>query len=232
MPWVKLDDAFPEHPKVLSAGDEAAWMYVCALAYCNRHLTDGFLPSAAVKRLTNHKSPIRLVMKLVDVGLLEQVDHGFVVHDFLDYQPSKAAIETERAGARERMANVRQRSKDVRSNVQANENRTSLYPDPVPIRPDPSSSSSSNGSSNGARHVDEDDDRIDHAIDIHAAWAARTADNKRSYQRTVKANDRHDHLDDLVKLIRTIPDATAGDLCRDVFGMTEVDVAVYDPRRT
>jgi hypothetical protein len=128
MAWVRLDDAFPEHPKVLAAGDEAAWLYVCALAYCNRHLTDGALPAAAVKRLTNHKRPILLAMRLVDVGLFDRTEDGFHVHDYLDYQSSKEAVEAERAAARERMAKVRERSQSVRPNVRPNIAKRSPYP--------------------------------------------------------------------------------------------------------
>lgn len=229
MPWVRLEDGFPENPKVLAAGDEAAWLYVCALAYCNRHLTDGFVPSAAVKRLTGHKSPIRLAMKLVDVGLLERDDdrEGFVIHDYLNYQPSKASVETDRAGARERMANARRSSKDVRPNKP----RSSPNPNPNPTQPIPESSSSPTGSSNG-RHRDDDDDRIVHAIEIHAAWASRTADSPKRYARTVAANDRRDSVPDLLRQVELDPAVTAEQLATAVFGMNSVDVRTYDPRRT
>lgn len=230
MAWVRLDDAFPEHPKVLAVGEEAAWLYVCALCYCNRHLTDGFLPAAAVPRLTGQKSPTRLTTKLVDAGLLDIVRDGFFVHDYLEYQMSKASIENERAGARERMAKVRERSKTVRPNVQANIAGSAPYPNPNPTQDNPSSSSSSTSSSNGHNRED-DDDRIVQAIATHAAWASRSADNPKRYARTVATNDRRDNVPDLLRLIEKVPDATVGDLCRDVFGMTEVDVAQYDPRR-
>jgi hypothetical protein len=228
MTWVRIDENFPEHPKTMAAGDDAAWWFVCALAYCNRQLTDGLIPAATVRRLTNHKHPIALAMKLVEVGLLERTDDGFMVHDFLNYQPSKASVEDDRRKARERMAKARGTSADVRPN------KPRSSPNPIPSRPVPdpqSSSSSSTGSSNGARHVDEDDDeRIIEAIDIHARWASRNADNPRSYQRTVKANDRRDFLDDLHKCIATNPDVDARKLASSVFEMTEVDVASYAPR--
>lgn len=234
MAWVRLDDAFPEHPKVLAVGEEAAWLYVCVLCYCNRHLTDGFLPAAAVPRLTGQKSPSRLTAKLVDAGLLDIVRDGFFVHDYLEYQMSKASIENERAGARERMAKVRERSKSVHPNtgpnVRANIAGSAPYPNPNPSQDNPSSSSSSNGSGT-ARPPDDDDDRVNHAIEIHAAWAARSADNPRSYQRAVKANDRRDSVPQLLRYLETHAAVTAQDLARDVFDMSVVDVRQYDPRR-
>ena len=46
----RLDDGFPEHPKVQQVGGDAAWLHVCALAYCNRNLTDGFIAAQVVGR--------------------------------------------------------------------------------------------------------------------------------------------------------------------------------------
>jgi hypothetical protein len=50
MPWVRLDEHFGEHPKVLAAGPLAGWLYVMGLGYCNRNLTDGLIPRAMVRR--------------------------------------------------------------------------------------------------------------------------------------------------------------------------------------
>jgi hypothetical protein len=54
MTWVKLDDQFPSHPKMVLAGGDAAWLHVCALCYCGQHLTDGKFPKAIVGRLENN----------------------------------------------------------------------------------------------------------------------------------------------------------------------------------
>ena len=116
MPWVRLDEEFPDHPKVVTAGPLAGWLHVCALAYCNRHLTDGFVPRAQVGRLVNWTGildveardassdvsdvpdvdPYVLANRLVGLGIWEQRQGGFAIHDFLDYQPSRAEIEAQR----------------------------------------------------------------------------------------------------------------------------------------
>jgi hypothetical protein len=36
MTWVKLDDSVNMHPKLRKAGGEAALLWVCGLAQCNR----------------------------------------------------------------------------------------------------------------------------------------------------------------------------------------------------
>jgi hypothetical protein len=104
MSWVKLDDQFPDHPKVVAAGSAAAWLFVCGLSYCSRLLTDGFIPRGQVRRLTDAKTPDRLADQLVKVGLWETADGGFRVHDYLVYQPSREQIEAGRSVARRRSA--------------------------------------------------------------------------------------------------------------------------------
>lgn len=232
MPWVKLDEAFPEHHKITAAGGDAGWLFVCALAYCNRNLTNGFVPDGIVARLSDRRRPADLVRKLTDVGLLEPVKGGWQIHDYLEYQTSRAKVEEERAKARERMARIRGSSSEHSERVRPNNSRGSSYPIRSRSDPDPSSSSSSTESGKGpASNGDQDDDdRIVHAIEIHAAWAARSADNPRSYGRTVATNDRLDSVPDLLRHIETHPTVTAQALARAVFSMSETDVHSYDPR--
>lgn len=105
MTWVRLDEEFPDHPKVAAAGPLAAWLHVCALAYCNRYLTDGFVPAGQVAKLADF-SGLRvkvgdLAGRLVDVDLWEAAEGGYRVHDFHDYQPSRAAVEADRRSKQE-----------------------------------------------------------------------------------------------------------------------------------
>lgn len=113
MSWVKLDDQFPEHPKVLKAGPPAAWLYVCGLAYSSRQLTDGFIPEQAVGRLVDGKQAKALAMKLVEVGLWEAVDGGFNIHDYHDFQPSSDQVRRNRASNAARQESLRARRNGV-----------------------------------------------------------------------------------------------------------------------
>jgi len=136
MTWVRIDDGFPGHPKVLKAGGDAAWLHVCALAYCNHYLTDGFIPTAMLSRLSDRKRPTALAARLVEVGLWEEAQTGWQIHDFLEYQSSKASVEAERLKARERMANARASSPNVRANNTTNKPRSSDSPSqPSPAQP-------------------------------------------------------------------------------------------------
>src|SRR5690242_4591704 len=97
MPWVRLDDGYPEHPKVDRVGPLAAWLNVCAWAYCARNLTDGFVPAERVSRLAAVQKPLELAKRLVEANLWEQVDGGFTVHDYLAYNPSREQVLKERS---------------------------------------------------------------------------------------------------------------------------------------
>lgn len=128
MPWVKLDDHFPSHPKIARAGGDAAWLHVCALCYCGAHLTDGEIPREQLPRLSDRKQPFRLAKRLVECSLWTETATGFLINDFLEFNPSREQVLAERLKARERSAKVR-----------ANFGRTSAAPSPsrpeVPTEP-------------------------------------------------------------------------------------------------
>ena len=115
MVWVRLDDDFPDHPKIVSLGDLtplAGWLHICGLCYCNRYLTDGVIPRTKVKTLASfehigietaavggscgigHDIEVgELVDALIEAGMWEERESDYRIHDYLDYQPSKAQVE-------------------------------------------------------------------------------------------------------------------------------------------
>lgn len=97
MTWVKLDDAFPENEKAERAGDHACWLYVAALCYCNRNRTDGLIPRARVAKLTGLPRPLKLAERLVGAGLWDEDGEDFRVHNYHDFQPSKAKLDADDA---------------------------------------------------------------------------------------------------------------------------------------
>lgn len=118
MNWVKIDNQFPDHHKVLEAGALAAWLHVCALCYCSRTLSDGVVPKRIVPRLAEVPKPMKLAETLVAVGLWKEQGNAFVIHDYLSYQRSREQINDERRTSRERQKLSRrdktQRSPEVR----------------------------------------------------------------------------------------------------------------------
>ena len=131
MSWVKLDDQFTDHPKVVKAGPMAAWLFVCGLAYCGRFLTDGTIPKEQVRRLADIDDPMTHAAKLVSVGLWHETSDGFQVNDYLEYNPAGDKVRAERSAAKERMS--RHRSAEL----QPNNERSSSSPSPSPSLSNP-----------------------------------------------------------------------------------------------
>lgn len=165
MPWVRLDESFADHPKIERAGPLAAWLHVAALCYCSRHLTDGRLPKAKAIRLADIPDPAEHVSALLREGIWTEDDSDYVLHDYLDYQPSRQDVEAERAAARQRMA--KKRSAAGSPEVPPNTNGSSASPS----RPDPTTTSlSSPGNSRAAdQAVENPDDGIPAAVWAHVA---------------------------------------------------------------
>lgn len=107
MTWVKLDDQFPDHPKVIAAGPDAAWLYVAGLCFASKYLTDGFVPTHMLQHLTKQKRPEVLVARLVELGMWSEVDGGWAIHDYAKHQRTRAQIEAERAAASRRQSQRR-----------------------------------------------------------------------------------------------------------------------------
>lgn len=115
MAWARLDDGFGDHPKVLDlidtldemAGAAAIGLWTLALAYAHGTMrtakVPGFVPRSFVRRAC---VPASLGDRLVDVGLWEQADGGWLIHDFGDYLPSEE-LRAKRAEAGRRGARAR-----------------------------------------------------------------------------------------------------------------------------
>ena len=160
MAWVRLDDGFPDHRKLAELGDYAplcGWMFVCGLAWSNRQLTDGRLPKTLIPRLaTFHHisletgcvpgmatfgedvSPEVLAKLLVRVGFWEDVGDAYLIHDFLEYQPSRAetlALRKERSQAGKTGAKARWNGKNGKPHGKPH-GKSIAKTCPVPV-PDP-----------------------------------------------------------------------------------------------
>lgn len=102
MPWVYLDDHFDQHPKVVEAGTDAAWMFVAGLCWVNRNLTAGRIPKNAVRLLTD-KRPGPLVTRLLTVNLWEEDGDAYRIHDYDRWnKTAKALSEKGRRAAEKR----------------------------------------------------------------------------------------------------------------------------------
>ena len=123
MGWVRVSDDYYDHPKFAEVGPLGMALWFAGLAYCNRNLTDGYIPESAAKRLVDFDGLSYTVAtigdlaaiseddcyplaewKLIEPGLWHQNHHDcprcpqpgnrrLYVHDYLVYQPSAAEIQ-------------------------------------------------------------------------------------------------------------------------------------------
>lgn len=134
MPWVRLDDRFTDHAKIDGLSDAAFRLHVAALCHCNRDLTDGFVAVAKVARLVPNFRR-RTPAELVAAGVWDEVDGGWRIHDYLEFQPSKAKVEAERAAAAERQQKWREKKAKGRRNGVSNavSHAAPTQPDPLEV---------------------------------------------------------------------------------------------------
>ncbi|MCZ4514523.1 hypothetical protein O3Q52_41615 [Streptomyces sp. ActVer] len=143
MPWFALDDGFDTHPKVRKAGNAAVGLFVRLGVHATKHLTEGHLDGAIVRDYGTDAT----VRKLISVGMLhapghicqhcpQPVEGGFYIHDYLDYNKSRAQIEAARENARKRQnrgresarRNRNERDSDANLNSNSRQNGSGFAP--------------------------------------------------------------------------------------------------------
>lgn len=142
MSWAKLDDQFADHPKVRALGVYGIAIQAAAICHCARYLTDGFLSaSSADQILGSVLAPFtladgRLVTPLlttekqtsdavawdwkalmIDAGLWEKSAKGYRVHDYLDYNPTRAKVLEDRSKTAGRVRRFRGQGNGVTNGV-------------------------------------------------------------------------------------------------------------------
>ena len=171
MSWVRLDDKRAIHPKMMRAGILATGLDTIAICWCALHSSDGFISEAEVEGLwaaygeqKRGKRGSRVLQecigKLVEVERWERKTEsgGYWIHDFLEYNQSRADQDKQREKTRLKVARWRER-KEGRNPV-TDGLVTSAVTLP-PTRPDPiktktilSEIPSDPPSTNGKVHLD------------------------------------------------------------------------------
>lgn len=99
MVWLKVKANIALERKFLEAGPIASWLWLAGLGFCRVHETDGFIAKVHVPALSPGLSqPFKHAAKLVEVTLWEDTLGGYLVHDYLDWNPSKEQLSAFRAG--------------------------------------------------------------------------------------------------------------------------------------
>ena len=103
----RLDMGWHAHPRVLKLGLAAMGLHAWSISYCDHARSDGFIPFGAWPALPG--AP-RAVKTLVDAGLWTvSAPDGYVLHDYLQYNRSRAKIEADQSDAKVRQSRHRSR---------------------------------------------------------------------------------------------------------------------------
>ena len=104
MSYAKFDDGFADHPKVRRLSPHAFQLHVAGILHCSRWLTDGVIQADSVPDLVRKFRP-SAVDELIAAGLWrDQAGLAYVIHDYLEWNDSRAQVERRRAAKAERQA--------------------------------------------------------------------------------------------------------------------------------
>jgi len=92
MSWFRIDDNFYSNAKVLEAGNAAVGLWLRGGAWTSSHLKEGFIPLAVARSLGSSRE----ISALLHAQLWSEVDGGYLMPDYLDYNPSAAQVEESR----------------------------------------------------------------------------------------------------------------------------------------
>jgi hypothetical protein len=91
-PYFTLTNEYPRHRKIRTLSDKAFRLHVELIADCNEAQSDGKF----TKHELNMRGP-KAGRELIDAGLVEEIDGGYCLHDYLSHQHSKKQIQEYKA---------------------------------------------------------------------------------------------------------------------------------------
>jgi hypothetical protein len=142
MPWARFADDYLGNPKLASLSTAAIALDMASIIYSARDLRDGHLTDHDVRviaALLHLRRWEPATDELVVVHRWIVVPGGWEIHDYLDYQPSRAKVLAERAAAAQRKrripAGVPPDSERSSSDVRPDSGDPVPGPGPVPGNP-------------------------------------------------------------------------------------------------
>jgi hypothetical protein len=86
--FIRLHNGMPDHPKIEGLSDAAFRALITLWCWCSEHLTDGHVTEASWNRRAGAAGE-----ELIAAGLAHRVEDGYVMHDYLEHQSSRAEVE-------------------------------------------------------------------------------------------------------------------------------------------
>lgn len=110
--YVQLANGFYDNDKIRDlvrmGRADSVGVYCMALSLCGDRLTDGFVPRRAM--LSNIGATPEQVQALVDEGMLEEVEEGWLIHDYAEHNRTKEQVLHARKKSAERVSKHRNES--------------------------------------------------------------------------------------------------------------------------
>jgi hypothetical protein len=117
MTWARFDDGFPGHRKIRRLTDGAYRLHTTAICHCAHDLTDGFVTPEDITEMESIRQPEKRIAELVKADCWAVAVGGWMIHDYLDYNPSREQVIAERESARERKETWKAKRKAERNAV-------------------------------------------------------------------------------------------------------------------
>jgi hypothetical protein len=107
MAHFRISDDIEDHPQFTALSDRAFRVWVYAEAWCQRHLTDGAIPSRMALEL--RRSNAKMLTELVEAGLMIKDGATFRLAGFLKHNDSREVVTKRRQDKAARMERWRAR---------------------------------------------------------------------------------------------------------------------------
>lgn len=214
MSWFRIDDKFHSHAKVLQAGNAAVGLYTRCGAWSCDQRTEGKIPRHVARSFGTPKE----IRTLLSCALWAETEDGYVMPDFLDFNPSNAEVDAKRQARAEAGAKGGQRSGETRrSKGEANASalldvcfdsgEANTNPHPIPS-PTPSLVTNSVVISESLS-ADDDDAFASRVVNEIARLRCKgnATINAKGYQQKTVTNFREHEMDDLRAFLAERPEA-------------------------
>jgi len=134
MVWARLDDRANSNGKLTALSDAAFRLWACGLIYCQANLTDGHIPEHQIPMFgIRSAKPAKAVEELLRSlvpgkgPLWHREDGGYYVHDYLDWNDSRAEVVGGRNGAKDRKLRFEEKRRSgTRSRTSPEHDETSV----------------------------------------------------------------------------------------------------------
>lgn len=89
MTWTRTPQEYPTRADVSAVSRSARWLLIEMYSWSNAHLTDGRVPRAVLRRISDAEDPETDAAELLREGLLEEPEDGFLFLDWTDQEDAE-----------------------------------------------------------------------------------------------------------------------------------------------